>query len=227
MPELRLTTDSPQATERFGGALEALLEPGDIIALHGELGAGKTALARGIAQGLGIDSAIVSSPTFVLVNEYPASPPSRAQALVHIDAYRLGGSDDLDALGWDQLADGSAIVLIEWADRLAGEVEFAAEITLQHAGETTRNIAVQANDAIAARTAWRDLADQHTQAHTDEPARTPTTCPITGRAVPADSPTWPFADEKARMADLYRWMTDSYEISRPIEQRDLEEGLDA
>lgn len=111
-------------TEALGVELAAGLRPGDLVVLDGPLGAGKTALVRGLARGLGVAGA-VTSPTFVLAREHRAGP--RGVALVHVDAYRLGDSPDLsgelDALDLDtDLA--RAVVVVEWG---AGVVEGLAE----------------------------------------------------------------------------------------------------
>ena len=105
-------TANPAATVRLGQRLAERLGPGDCVALIGELGAGKTVLVRGIAAGLGADAKLVSSPTYVLVQEYPGRVP-----VYHVDLYRLGTAEaDLAELGLDEmLAEG--VVLIEWADR--------------------------------------------------------------------------------------------------------------
>jgi tRNA threonylcarbamoyladenosine biosynthesis protein TsaE len=109
-----LEADGVDQTRRIGQRIGANLEPGDVIALVGGLGAGKTQLAKGIAVGAGVpDSAEVNSPTFVIVNEYAGRI-----YLYHIDAYRLSGSDELAALGLDEMVDGGGGVLIEWADRV-------------------------------------------------------------------------------------------------------------
>jgi tRNA threonylcarbamoyladenosine biosynthesis protein TsaE len=123
-----LTTSSPQATIALGAALAALLEPGDLIFLEGQLGAGKTRLVKGIAQGLGLDGESISSPTFVIAHEHslPPSPsPSAPQMLVHIDAYRVNSLEDLESIGWtrDSARPHSefrrgVITVIEWASRM-------------------------------------------------------------------------------------------------------------
>ena len=97
-------------TEQYGGRLARLLRPGDTVWLYGDLGAGKTALVRGLARGLGITER-VTSPTYAIVNVY--------KGFVHYDAYRLDGFDDLLGAGWDEYAGGLRVV--EWAQR-AGEV---------------------------------------------------------------------------------------------------------
>jgi len=108
-------TTSPAATAKLGRRLARRLVRGDCVALTGPLGAGKTALVRGIAAGLGIaDERLVASPTYVLVHEYPADV-----AIYHVDVYRMAAAAaELVELGLDEmLADG--VVLIEWADRAA------------------------------------------------------------------------------------------------------------
>jgi len=116
-----LRTDSAAETYELGVRLGRLLRPGDILALQGNLGAGKTALAQGVARGLGVEG-YVRSPTFTLVNEYDL--PSGVR-LFHIDGYRLGETMaeamlEADTFGLDQvLDDPDAIVIIEWAERLA------------------------------------------------------------------------------------------------------------
>lgn len=109
------TTRSPAATGELGRRLAERLRPGDCLALTGPLGAGKTALVRGIAAGLGVaDSRMVSSPTYVLVQEYPGRVP-----IFHIDLYRMvRPAEELADLGLDEML-AAGVVLIEWADRAA------------------------------------------------------------------------------------------------------------
>lgn len=109
-----LRSDSPPRTIQIGRALGAAAEPGTLIALIGPLGAGKTQLTKGIAEGLGV-TGVVNSPTFVLMNEHPGR-----LRLFHVDAYRLGDPDEAWAAGLldDRQADG--VTVVEWADRLDG-----------------------------------------------------------------------------------------------------------
>ncbi len=113
--ELILRTDSVDATQALGERLGRLLEPGDVVALSGELGAGKTAFTQGLARGLGVTRP-VTSPTFVLVNQYPL-PGGRA--LHHVDCYRLANAPlEMWDVGLSDLMSGDDIVVIEWADRI-------------------------------------------------------------------------------------------------------------
>jgi len=142
--EGRMTIDLPslQATETFGQQLGGLLFPGAVVALVGPLGAGKTHLVRFLTEGLGIpDSRVVSSPTFVLIQEYPALLP-----IYHFDAYRLRDEADFRDLGALEYFEGDGVCLIEWADRVPGclPLEHLC-LTLAVTGETARRLTVEAH----------------------------------------------------------------------------------
>jgi tRNA threonylcarbamoyladenosine biosynthesis protein TsaE len=107
-----------QDTLHFGRLIGGMLEPGDLVLLAGPLGAGKTVLAKGIADGLGV-AGRVSSPTFIIAREHRPAPGGRGIPLVHVDAYRLGGLDELDDLDLDTELVEAAMV-IEWGEG-AGE----------------------------------------------------------------------------------------------------------
>lgn len=112
------TFDIPNlaATEAVGRALGPLLFPGAVVALVGQLGAGKTHFTRAVAEGLHIRNAnAVTSPTFVLIQEYPAR-----LSIYHFDAYRLSGEREFADLGADEYLHGEGVCLIEWADRVPG-----------------------------------------------------------------------------------------------------------
>ena len=109
-----VSTSVPQ-TERLGIRLGELLEPGDVVCLSGELGAGKTALARGIGRGWGTPLR-VTSPSYVLVNEYPR--PSDGQVLYHVDCYRLEREAEIATSGLEDLLDEDASILIEWPEHI-------------------------------------------------------------------------------------------------------------
>ncbi len=115
---LTLITHSPEETHAWGVALGRALRPGQLVALYGDLGAGKTTLTRGVVIGLGSNDP-VTSPTFTLVNEYQGAAGLR---IFHIDAYRLGenAAHEAEASGiGDLLYDGEAVVIVEWPERLA------------------------------------------------------------------------------------------------------------
>ena len=111
-----IETSGPDETEKTAAALAALLESGACIALYGHLGAGKTVFARGIIRGLGVPPATaVTSPTFIIVNEYEGRLPVH-----HVDAYRLAGEAEIVALGSRELFFDRPVSVIEWADRIEG-----------------------------------------------------------------------------------------------------------
>lgn len=103
---------SPEETHVLGRHLGALLEPGDVVTIRGDLGAGKTALSQGIGVGLEVTEP-VSSPTFSLVQEYRGRLP-----LWHLDVYRLRSPDEVVDLGWSDLLAGGGVVLVEWPERI-------------------------------------------------------------------------------------------------------------
>jgi tRNA threonylcarbamoyladenosine biosynthesis protein TsaE len=111
-----LTSDSTDATRAIGRAIGRAAQPGALIALTGPLGAGKTQLAKGIAEGLGV-SGVVNSPTYVLMNEHPGR-----LRLFHIDAYRLADADEAFAAGLLDERQAAGVTVLEWADRLAGNL---------------------------------------------------------------------------------------------------------
>jgi tRNA threonylcarbamoyladenosine biosynthesis protein TsaE len=121
------------ATEAFGRRLGELLFPGAVIALVGQLGAGKTHLTRAIAEGLGVTNpAAVNSPTFVLIQEYPARLP-----IYHFDAYRLSGPREFAELGVEEYFRGDGVSIVEWADRVestlpADHLRIEIEIVNEH-----------------------------------------------------------------------------------------------
>ncbi|MEU4351495.1 tRNA (adenosine(37)-N6)-threonylcarbamoyltransferase complex ATPase subunit type 1 TsaE [Streptomyces sp. NPDC023838] len=112
-----LTLDSPAEMQELGRKIAKLLRPGDLVLLTGELGAGKTTLARGLGEGLGVRGA-VTSPTFVIARVHPSL--TGGPALVHVDAYRLGGGlDEMEDLDLD-VSLPESVVVVEWGD---GKVE--------------------------------------------------------------------------------------------------------
>jgi tRNA threonylcarbamoyladenosine biosynthesis protein TsaE len=152
MTEHTMDSTSEAQTEAIGRRLGAALRVGDVIALVGQLGAGKTRLVKGIAQGAGVaDERTVNSPTFVIVNEYAAElnrggPAGRSEPLrlFHIDAYRLRGGGDLEALGLEEMP-RRGVVMIEWADRVADVLPpDVLSITMSVEGPVTRRLEASA-----------------------------------------------------------------------------------
>lgn len=139
---LVLDASDLDATRRIGVGLGAALRPGYVVALIGPLGSGKTTLVKAVAEGAGVaDQRQVNSPTFVIVNEYEgtAGPPIELPLRIyHIDAYRLRGGADLEALGFDEMCANGA-VLIEWADRVADVLpDDHLTVTIEPTGDTQR-----------------------------------------------------------------------------------------
>lgn len=131
---------SAGATRAWGSRLSRLLRPGDLVVLSGDLGSGKTTLTQGLGEGLGVRGP-VTSPTFVIARVHPSL--AGGPALVHVDAYRLGGLDELDDLDLDAELDTS-VTVVEWGHGLADDLsEDRLEITLR--GNEVRTVTVEAH----------------------------------------------------------------------------------
>jgi tRNA threonylcarbamoyladenosine biosynthesis protein TsaE len=118
---------SEAETLALGERIGTRVEPGDLILLSGQLGAGKTVLVRGIAAGMGIDPALVRSPTFVLHHVYRAG----AKVLHHIDLYRLGAGADIRLLDIDEMLASGGVVVVEWGEHAARDREAPASIAIE------------------------------------------------------------------------------------------------
>jgi len=241
----RVTTYSEAETAILGEALGGVLMPGDVVSLDGELGAGKTRLVHGIVAGAGLDTSTVNSPTYVIAQEYgtpAAGAKTPSSRIVHIDAYRLRGVDELETIGWDALVlPGESgvrrpIVVVEWAERIERALprgESRVKIRVWHGQDgsmdgTTRMFEIECPDTWALRRGWAGFesalrtmgADRDSMGEggmeVDTGKRVETVCPITGKRVAADSPTYPFADDRARLADLSRWLSGEYVIGREV-----------
>jgi tRNA threonylcarbamoyladenosine biosynthesis protein TsaE len=139
--EITVTSRSPQETMELGRRIGAKLRGGEVLAICGPLGSGKTHLIKGIAAGAGArDRASVTSPTFVIVNQYAGRFD-----IYHIDAYRLDSVADFERLGFDDFCYPESVVLIEWADKIEAAIRGVehVRIDLAHAGERTRIIRLQ------------------------------------------------------------------------------------
>ena len=115
---MEFVTNSEQETEELGARLAERLEPGAVIAFTGDLGAGKTAFTRGLARGLGISDR-VTSPTFTIVNEYEGG----RLPLFHFDMYRLGSSDELFDIGWEDYLARGGVCAVEWSEKVSDALE--------------------------------------------------------------------------------------------------------
>ncbi len=134
---------NPEMTQAFGAALGSCVEAGQVLALEGDLGAGKTKLVQGLAHGLDVTES-VNSPTFILANEYY----SGRLPLYHIDAYRVADAVEARSFGLDDYLNGDGVTVIEWAERV--EPALPRErlwITLEYLSETARRVRVTASGA--------------------------------------------------------------------------------
>lgn len=142
--DYHLTTESPEETEALGRRLAGIVPPGTVLALRGDLAAGKTCLVRGLASGA-VRIAPVHSPTFTIVNEYPGE--AGALTVVHVDLYRLVTVEEMADLGPSELfdpGDPSRIVVVEWAERAESALpDRRIDITLEHAGGDRRRISIR------------------------------------------------------------------------------------
>ena len=139
--EITITSHSPSETLALGRRIGCRLTGGEICALCGPLGSGKTHFIKGVAEGAGATSReSVTSPTFVLVNQY-----SGRLDIYHIDAYRLDSIAEFEMLGFDDFCYPESVVLIEWADKIEPAIHDTGyiRIDLAHAGQRTRTIRIQ------------------------------------------------------------------------------------
>jgi tRNA threonylcarbamoyladenosine biosynthesis protein TsaE len=131
------STSEPQ-TRAIAAAFAATLQPGAVLLLSGDLGAGKTAFVKGLAEGLGISSDEVTSPTFTLVHEYRGG----RLPLIHVDLYRLDRAD-LDEIGLDQDLADRGVIAVEWAERMPRSLAGAVTVTISDRGDDRREIAIE------------------------------------------------------------------------------------
>ena len=138
-----IETHSEQETEQVGRRLAGGLKPGAVVALFGDLGAGKTAFVRGMAGALGAEER-VTSPTFTIVNEYPGR-----LRLYHFDMYRLSGPEELYDIGWEEYLDAGGVCAVEWSENVeeALPVE-AVRVTIERMDEHSRRITVEGGEGL-------------------------------------------------------------------------------
>ena len=145
-------TEGEEETEALGERLASGLIPGDLLALYGELGAGKTCLVRGIARGLGIDEGSVASPSFTLINEYSGRVP-----LVHLDGYRLDSAEAFEEIGLEDYFWGEGILVMEWAEKVPDLPEERIDIAIQWVDENRRHFRISAQGQAVERLQASDL----------------------------------------------------------------------
>lgn len=138
------TTTSPSETEALGAALGQIVPPGTVIAYRGDLGAGKTAFTRGLARGLGCGD-MVTSPTYTIVNEYL----SGRLPLFHFDMYRLGSSQELWDIGWEDYLDRNGVCAVEWSEHVTDAMEDALWVRIEVLSETERRITLEGGGFLA------------------------------------------------------------------------------
>jgi tRNA threonylcarbamoyladenosine biosynthesis protein TsaE len=142
---LEIVTHSPSETAAIGEALAGCLREGDVLLLHGDLGAGKTTLAKGIASALGVEE-VVSSPSFALVNEYDTGLVAAVTRLYHLDLFRLQSEDDLASIGFDDfMAPADGITVVEWPERASAALpERFLLVEIESVGPGSRRLRVAA-----------------------------------------------------------------------------------
>ena len=132
-------SESPEQTMAIGRTIGQMLAPGDFISLNGTLGAGKTLLVKGIAEGQGVSGEQVTSPTFALINEYRGQ-----NSIYHFDLYRLDRGRDLEEIGYEEYFFGSGICLVEWGDRFLSYLpDERLDVVLEPEGPSARRIAIR------------------------------------------------------------------------------------
>lgn len=135
-------SENPRQTRTLGRLLGEAAEPGLVVLLAGELGTGKTCFAQGVAAGLGIAAdSPVTSPSYTLLNVHYGRFP-----LYHFDLYRLARVDDLADLGYDEIAEGDGLTLVEWADRMSTLPDASLSVVIERVSEETRRLAFFARD---------------------------------------------------------------------------------
>lgn len=149
---IRLATDNADETRELGSTLAAILQPGDVVSLTGEPGAGKTSFVQGVGRGLGVTQKVVS-PTFTLVREYDGA----ALRLYHLDVYRLTRLQDVIDLGFEEMVDAGGVTVVEWGDVIEGLLDgnyLQIEFTVPHIESDSRAI-----DLVCAGASWAARLD--------------------------------------------------------------------
>jgi tRNA threonylcarbamoyladenosine biosynthesis protein TsaE len=137
--DIHIVSSSPERTFEIGEIIGRILKKGDILALSGELGSGKTCFTQGLAKGLDVSAQYnVTSPTFTLLNEYPGR-----LKLSHLDVYRLSGAQDIEEIGYEDYFFGPGVIVIEWAEKIEQLIpDYGIWVFFRHVDENTREIII-------------------------------------------------------------------------------------
>jgi tRNA threonylcarbamoyladenosine biosynthesis protein TsaE len=201
-----LLLEDPKRTHELGRAIGESCRGGEHICLRGDLGAGKTTLVRGLAEGIGIAPSAISSPTYTILHEHRDG--RSGLSLVHADLYRIGDADELESLGWEELrSDASTILAVEWPERVPEALPAPGMVlTLQHGPEeNTRHLLIEVS-----------VTSPHLLS-----AAVGRPCRSCGDLIALENTFAPFCSERCRMADLGSWFEGRFSISREIEEDDL------
>ncbi len=142
---MQIKSKSPKETQKLGQELAKKLIGGEVIALFGDLGSGKTIFVQGLAKGLGIKRK-VTSPTFVFMRQYPFSIKKFPMTFYHLDLYRGQNDQDFEALGLEEIFAPDTIVVLEWAEKIKKELpKKRIEIKIEKVNDKTRRISIAGN----------------------------------------------------------------------------------
>lgn len=207
----RSEDDTRRLAECVAAGLDGL-EDATVIALEGDLGAGKTRFVRGLASGLGVTLDAIASPTFVLAVEHRGA---FGVTLAHLDAWRVRSVEELESVGWEEMLRRPRMVIaVEWASKIAEALPAERiDVTIAHGPDGEREITIlDRRDETRADRLRRACSLYEPSV----PSRT-RRCPSCGTAVRSDAQTFPFCSSRCRMADLGHWFEGRYSVSRPIE----------
>jgi len=212
--QIELVSRSERDTRRIAECLAAGIRAESravVIAIEGELGAGKTRFVRGLAAGFGADVDAIASPTFVLLVEHRGIE----MTLVHMDAWRLRGAGELDSLGFDELLHrANCVVAVEWPSKIATALpEARIDVAIEWMADNERRLTI--TDRRGELQAERVATALALFVPSIAPERQ--RCPTCNRDVSAASATFPFCSSCCRMADLGRWFGGQFRLSRPAE----------